>query len=236
MNENARWVFGACVVGSLLFVAMALHLWGAAEIRADYSEVVFLTFACALWLAVMAKIFPWFGLSLRDDAVERNNTGALFALCGAILSAALLYAGGSIGEGPSYMNNVFSVGLAAGGFLSLWFLLEIGGDVSVSITEERDLASGLRLSGFLLSIALVLGRAVAGDWHSESATVHDFINDGWPAVLICMVAVPMEHFVRPNRQHPFRSWSTHGLLPALFYLALGGIWLAHLGAWEGMHR
>jgi len=38
---------------------------------------------------------------------------------------------------------------------------KIGGDVSVSITEDADLASGLRLSGFLLSIALVLSRAVA---------------------------------------------------------------------------
>ena len=73
MNDKARWVFGVCVVVSLLFVAMALHLWGAAEIRADSSEVIFLTFACALWLVVMAKLFPWFGLSLRDDAVERKN-------------------------------------------------------------------------------------------------------------------------------------------------------------------
>ena len=234
MNNNARWIFSGCVVVSLLLVATALHLWGAAEIRADFSEVVFLTFAGALWLVVMAKLFPWFGLSLRDDAVERNNGGALMALCSAIVSAALLYAGGSVGEGPSYLNNVFSVGLAAGGFLLLWLLLEIGGDVSVSITEERDTASGLRLAGFLLSIALVLARAVAGDWHSMSATVQDFINDGWAAILIGAIAVPLEHYVRPNREHPFRNWRTQGLLPALFYLALAIGWLAHLGAWEGM--
>ena len=236
MNDKARWVFGAWVVISLLFVAMALHLWGAAEIRANYSEVVFLTFACAFWLLIMAKLFPWFGLSLRDDAVERKNDGALIALCSATVSAALLYSGGSIGEGPSYMNNVFSVGLAAAGFLSLWLLLEIGGEVSISITEERDLASGIRLAGFLLSIALVLGRAVAGDWHSAAATVRDFVNDGWFAVVICMIAVPLEHFARPNRQHPFRAWPTYGLLPALVYLALALAWLMHLGAWEGMPR
>ena len=236
MNDKARWVFGVCVVVSLLLVAMALHLWGAAEIRADSSEVIFLTFACALWLVVMAKLFPWFGLSLRDDAVERRNTGALVALCGAIVAAALLYAGGSIGEGPSYMNNVFSVGLAAGGFLSLWLLLEIGGGVSVSIAEERDTASGIRLAGFLLSIALVLGRAVAGDWHSESATVRDFINDGWPAVLMGAIAVPIEHYTRPNRRHPFRASAIYGLLPALFYLVIAIAWLMHLGAWDGMPR
>ena len=234
MNNQARWMFGVCWLGCLLFVALALHFWGAAEIRAEFSEVFFLTFACAIWLMFARKLFAWFGLGFRDDAVERRNPAALVALCGAIIAAALLYAGGSIGEGPSYLNNVFSVGIAAAAFLAFWVLLEIGASVSVSVAEERDLASGIRLAGFLLSVALVLARAVAGDWHSESATVRDFINDGWPAAVICIIAVPVEHFTRPNRQHPFRAWVSYGLLPALFYVGLAVIWLWHLGAWEGM--
>jgi hypothetical protein len=104
------------------------------------------------------------------------------------------------------------------------------------IAEERDLASGLRLCGFFLAIGLVLGRAVAGDWHSPAATIQDFGHDGWPAAIVCAVALPIERFARPNRRRPFPPWPSYGLLPALLYLALAGGWLWHLGAWEGMPR
>jgi hypothetical protein len=236
MSILAPFIYAGCAAVSLLCVAISLHFWGAAEIRADLSEVVFLTIAAAIWLVLATKLFSWFGLSLRDDAVERKNSGALVALCGAVLGLALIYTGGSIGEGPSYMNNVFSVGIATAAFLGLWLLLEMGGGVSISIAEDRDFASGVRLCGFLVSIAFVLGRAVAGDWHSESATVRDFIHDGWPAVLLGAVAIPIERFARPNRHHPFRSWPAYGLWPALSYLAVAVAWLWHLGPWEGMPR
>jgi hypothetical protein len=234
MNVTAYLVYSICGIGGLSFIAAALHFWGAAEIRQDSGEVVFLTIAAAGWLFITTKLFSWFGLSLRDDAAERKNISALIALCGALIAVGLLYAGGSIGEGPSYMNNVFSVGLAAIGFFALWIVLEIVGKVSISITEERDMASGLRLCGFLLALGLVLGRAVAGDWHSESATVRDAFHDGWPAILIGLLATVIELFARPNRQHPFRPWPAFGLFPALFYVGLAILWLWHLGPWEGM--
>src|SRR5690242_3051394 len=124
MNGKALWVYPGCFIGSLFCVALALHFRGAAEIRAEFGEVIFLSIACAVWLALATKLFAWFGLGLFDDAIERKNDAALAALCGAIISAAILYAGGSIGEGPSYLNNVFSVGLAAVAFFALWILLE----------------------------------------------------------------------------------------------------------------
>jgi len=236
MSGKALLVFTVCFCGSLLFVALALHNWGAAEIRKDYGEVIFLTVGGIVWLALATKLCAWFGVSLRDDAIERGNDAALVALCGAVLSAAVVYAGGSVGEGPSYLNNVFSFGLAGTGLIVLWIFLELGSGVSRSIVEERDLASGIRLAGYLLSISLVLGRAVAGDWHSESGTVWDFIKEGWFAAVICVVAVPMERYSRPNRQHPFRAWAPHGLIPASVYVALAWVWLWHLGLWEGYPR
>ena len=184
MNSGARWLFGVCFAANLLMIAIALSSWGAAEIRANGGEVLFLTGAGAAWLGIATLLFSWLGLSLRDDAGERKNIGALVALCGSLTGVALIYAGGSVGEGPSYSNNAFSIGLAALGFFGLWILLELAGGVSRSITEDRDLASGLRLCGFLIAVGLVLGRAVAGDWHSENATVHDLIRDGWPVVIL----------------------------------------------------
>lgn len=235
MDTGKSWVFGVTILTSLLLIAVALSFWGAAEIRANFGEVFFLTLVAAVWLILSAKFFAWLGLSFRDDVVERRNTAALVALCGAEAGAAAIYAGGSLGEGPSYWNNVFSAGLAMAGFVALWILVEWGTGISFSITEERDMASGIRACGFLLALGLVLGRAVAGDWHSESATVHDFIHDGWPTLVISGVAVFVERFAQPSRRRPFPPWPQYGLLPALLYLALAAAWLWRLGPWEGMH-
>ena len=217
-------------------VAVALHLWGAAEVRANAGDVFFLTFVGTVWLVLATKLFSWLGLSFRDDAVERRNIAALTALCGAVPAVALTYVGGSLGEGPSHWNNVFPASLGTVGLLGVWLLLELGAKVSVSIAEERDFASGLRMCGFLLAIGLVLGRAAAGDWHSESATVRDFIRDGWPATILWVIALVIERLLRPSQRRPFPAWPSCGLLPALFYLALAAAWLWHLGAWEGMPR
>jgi len=215
---------------------IGLHTWGAAEVRANAGEVLFLTFVGAIWLVLATKLFSWLGVSFREDVAERANGSALVALCGAVVSVAIIYAGGSFGEGPSYLNNFFSATLGTAGLLAFWVLFEIGGKASISITEERDMASGIRLCGFLLAIALVLGRAVAGDWHSESATIHDFAGDGWPAIVICAVALVAERLVRPSRRRPFPSWGGSGLIPAILYLVLASAWLWHIGRWEGMPR
>jgi uncharacterized membrane protein YjfL (UPF0719 family) len=221
---------------NLAMIAIALHRWGAKEIRGDVTEVWFLTIVGGVWLVIATQLFSWFGLSFREDALERRNMAALVALSGAITAVALAYAGGSVGEGPAYWNNIFSAGLATGGIFLFWILLELGGKVSVSIAEERNFASGLRLGGFLLALGLILGRAVAGDWHSESATILDFIHDGWPAVGLWALALGIERLVRPSRRQPFPPWWSCGLLPALLYLGLAGAWLWHLGAWEGMPK
>jgi len=217
-------------------IAVMLHRWGASEVRADPGELLDVTFWGAVWLVLWFVGFPWLGLSYQDDVVEGRNVATLVALCGAIMAVAIIYAGGSIGEGPSYWENVFSVGLGSAAFLVLWILLELGARVSMSVTEERDAASGLRLGGFLLAAALVIARAVAGDWHSVAGTLHDFIRDGWPAAMLCAMAVRTERFARPSRRRPVPPWATYGLVPALSYLALGAAWLRHLGPWEGMPR
>jgi len=218
---------------SVVGITVALHWWAAAEVRRNTSELVLLSLGGAAWLIVASNLFPWLGLSVLDDAVERRNIAALVALCGAVIGVAITYAGANLGEGPSYWNNLFSVALGTGGLLCLWILLELSGRVSVSIAEHRDLASGMRLCGFLIATGLILGRAVAGDWHSEAATLRDYWRDGWPAMVLCATALAIERLARPSQARPFPPWLSFGSLPVLFHLGMAIGWLWYLGPWEG---
>jgi hypothetical protein len=233
-SQTFAWVIRFCFATSVLLIASGLWRWGAVEVRGHFDQVFLLTLLGLGWLSVSAHLFPWLGLCIADDVLERRNPAALIALCGAVLAIALVYIGGSLGEGLSYWNNIFSAGLGTLGFFLIWFLLELFGRVSASVAEERDLASGLRLCGFLPAIGLMIGRAVAGDWHSESATVHDFLQDGWPAAALCLFALGVEWLTRPSRKRPFRPWFGYGLGPAFVYVAIAAAWLYHLGRWEGM--
>jgi hypothetical protein len=118
----------------------------------------------------------------------------------------------------------------------LWIFAESIGKISQSIAEERDLASGLRMSALLIAFGLIIGRALAGDWHSKTATIQDFIRDGWPAAILLLLALIVETVARPNRRRPFPPWPACGLLPAAFYISLATFWLWRLGPWEGMHK
>src|SRR5262252_2844949 len=144
MSRGTPLPFYLCALAALTLVATTLECWGAREIRANVSEVFFLTLVAAVLLILAAKLFPWFGLSLRDDAVERKNLSALIALCGAVLALGFICAGANIGEGPSFTNNFFCDVIGIASFFLLWFIVELIGKISRSIAEERDLATGLR--------------------------------------------------------------------------------------------
>src|SRR5436309_3202200 len=98
----------ACYFASVALIGGALRNWGAAEVRGHGGEVFFLTLLGVIWLIVSAHLFPWFGLCIADDVIERRNLAALLALSGATLAIATIYAAGNLGEGPSYWGNIFS--------------------------------------------------------------------------------------------------------------------------------
>ena len=237
MKRSIGWLGNVSFAASLIIIAGLLNAWGTKEIRVDINEVIFLTFFGGVCLFLARNLlFPCLGLSFHDDVVERRNHASLIAFCGALLALAIIYAGGSIGEGPFYSENAFSIALGTAGWLLLWIFIEIGANISRSIAEERDLASGIRLGGFLLANGLILGRSIAGNWHSEAATIHDFTHEGWPALALCAAALVVEKFARPSRRRPFPPYQSHGLVPALCYLAFAMAWLCHLGPWEGMRQ
>ena len=137
-----KWAMIVCFAASLALIAAALWLWGAVEVRGEFGEVFGLTFFGFFWIAILSLLFPWLGLSIEQDIGASRNPAALVALFGAVLALATIYAAGSLGEGPSYWNNIFSAALGTAAFFALWLVLELGGRMSASIAEERDLGSG----------------------------------------------------------------------------------------------
>lgn len=225
-----------CYLASVALIVAALWNWGAVEVRGHREEVGFLTFLGIGWMLISATLFSWFGLSIADDVFERRNPAALLTTVAAVPAVALIYAAGNLGEGPSYWNNIFSEAIGTVALFILWLIYEIPTRVSLSITEERDIASGIRFGGWLLATGFILARAIAGDWHSEVATVHDLVRDGYPAAVLLLIAIVIERLLRPRRAQPTPGWFSCGMLPSIAYLIYACLWLIHLGRWEGMPR
>jgi uncharacterized membrane protein YjfL (UPF0719 family) len=234
-----------------LYVAVALGFgslglviwrWADTDIPAFVGYVVLVLLMGGAWLTVSAWLFPWLGISLRDDALEQRNAAAVWALAGGILGVMLTFAGSNIGEGPSFWNNVFTGGLATGMLLLGWLVLTSAGGLAHTIAQERDLAAGVRLGAALVALGLVLARAAAGDWHSISATATDLVRDGWFAGVIVTGAFAAERMLAKRRDPSPGETSLHpsllaqGIAPALVYLAGACAWVWQLGWWEGAAR
>ena len=221
----------APVVGLAILLPILLR-FAASDVRSD-GFYIFLFMALGMaWMMLGAQIFPFLGISIREDAVEQGNRAATVASSGGLLGFLLAYAGGNIGEGPTIWTTIFPCLVAGAGLLLGWFLLELGSRVSLAITEERDIASGWRLAGFLISIGLILGRAVAGDWHSAAATIHDFIAQAWPVLGLVLIAIFVERTSQPTLKRPEPSIRKCGFLPALVYLGIALAVLIKLGRWK----
>ena len=219
------------VVCAALFLAV-LHFWAAKDVRNDPVYLGFYVVVDVAWLGLSTRLVPLFGLSARDDVVERGNRAATWAVTGALVGVTASIAGGNIGGGPDWWADVISSFLATATLFALWFCLECLTSISENITVGRDDASGVRLAGFLSAAGLVLGRGVAGTWISFGTTVTDFVRVGWPAIILLAVAVVVERLARPTRDRPIVPVIRCGALPAMGYLIAASTYLVWLGWWK----
>jgi hypothetical protein len=210
-----------------------LRLYASFDVRDSAVYVLFYWVMGAAWVGVAARYFlPFFGLSSRDDVVERKNPAAGHAIGGALLGVTLCFAGGNVGDGPGWWVVVFSAALSTAAFFLLWALLDRFTRLADAVTVERDPASGIRLAGYFIGSGLILGRAVAGNWVSLNATVIDFGSLAWPVLLIWLAAAFLERTFRPTRESPLPSPVTHGLAPLGAYVALAVFFVAQAGWWR----
>jgi uncharacterized membrane protein YjfL (UPF0719 family) len=185
---------------------------------------VYMFFYMVMWLAwtgIWNRILPYLGLSCRDDALERSNAAAALAVGGGLLGVTLGFAGANIGNGPGWWVVVFCGLLATAVPLVLWLIDNSVTDVIEAITIDRDAASGWRTAGFFIASGLILGRAVAGDWHSADQTVSDFILRGWPVLVVWGLTVLLDVISRPTPNRPVPDRVIFGLVPFLVLVAAG---------------
>jgi hypothetical protein len=193
-------------------------------------QVMYLAMGAA-WVGLTARAMPVIGVSARDDALERRNTAAGFAVTGGLLGLTFCFAGANIGDGPGWWVVLFSAALATAGLFAAWAVVESFTHVADAVTIDRDDASGLRLGGFLAASGMLLGRAVAGDWVSVNATWFDFFITAWPVAGLIALHIAMHQVLRPTPQRPHPNALSHGLLPAMLQIAVGLLFLLEFGWW-----
>lgn len=120
---------------------------------------------------------------------------------------------------------LFSSLLSSALFFALWLALDLLTPISDAITIDRRKGAGIRLAGFLVSLGLLSGWSVAGDWVSASATLKDFVQSSWPAVALTAVAVFVELALRRTSIH-FSAKIIPSAVVSTVYIVFGLGWVA----------
>jgi hypothetical protein len=231
--ESAR--HGKAVVAlaypvALILVFLVLRTMASFDVVNDPRYLFMYAAMGAAWIGVFGRMALW-GVSLRDDLLERGNSSAGFAQAGFIIAVGLCFAGGNIGDGPGWWVVVFAASLSTVTLSALWWVLHSYTHVADDITVDRDESAGIRMAGFFIGTGLILGRSVAGDWESGHATVRDFFRHLWPALVLWVIALMMERRTGPKYGERTNALN-RGLFPAVMYVILGIIGAAITGPIE----
>jgi uncharacterized membrane protein YjfL (UPF0719 family) len=216
---------GVRLIGLALGVSIAviLYVLNTASsfdvVDAPMYQFMYLVMGLA-WLRLASAMFPFAGVSPRDDAMERGNRAAGIAVAGGLVGVACCYAGANVGDGPGWWVVVFSAALATATLMLVWIALTELTPIADAVTIDRDAAAGVRLAALLASCGLLLGRGVAGDWFSAFETIADFLAALPPVFAIAVLAIVIERVARPTAARPRTPIVAFGLLPATVSLAI----------------
>jgi uncharacterized membrane protein YjfL (UPF0719 family) len=226
---GTRLVVAGMPVLCAVLLWLVLRHFAAHDVRNAPVYLAFYAVLGAAWVGLGVRLIAWCGVSVRDDVLERRNSAATWAAAGALVGLTLCFAGANIGDGPGWWVVVYSASLSTMTLFALWACLERLTHVSEAVTVERDVASGLRLGGFLAAAGLILGRAVAGDWVSAGATNVEFVRMAWPVIVLLLLAVPVDRFFRPSADQPAPAWLLSGLPPVAIFVGGAIVWVALIG-------
>lgn len=222
-RRNVLFALPACLAA----IYVVLQLGASPDVQDSFAYLLFYVILGAATLALCAALGAWLGISVPRDLAERDIQAVIPAWYGALLGAALCYAGGNVGSGPGWWVVVFSAGLALVAWFAGWFALALIAGIGAHVVVDRNLAAGWRLAGVLTAGGIILGRAVAGDWVSASGTVADFARYGWPWLVILVLAALVERRCRPTPERPAPTPLAFGIAPGLLFVvvAFASVWL-----------
>ncbi len=104
----------------LILILAVLTKLASTTVRSNALYIGFYLLVGAGWLGgVTTLIFPFLGISARDDVLERGNRSASWALTGALTGASCSFAGANVGNGPGVEAVLFSAVLSSTLFIGL---------------------------------------------------------------------------------------------------------------------
>lgn len=227
--ENTVLASSLLVSAGLLFALLANY--ASHDVRDDGAYMTFYLVMGAAVVGLGAVFADWLGLSMRDDVIERRNPASALAMAGAFPGLTLAYAGANIGDGPGWWVVVFCSGLAVGGLLLGWVLLDRVTHLGDTISIERNRAAGVRIGAWFIATGAILGRAAAGDWISVDATLADFGRIALGAAGLFGLTLGLEIWAQPRPGRPRDHLFAHGLIPGIVLLCLSALYLNHYGRW-----
>lgn len=220
-NKIHRTVLKILPIICVLVIAAVIWGWGSNDVRSSASWIFLYTMGGAAWLLLGLYLLSLLGVGLREDVLERQNPAAAWVVYGALIGTALCYAGANVGNGPGAEVVVFCAVLSTTFLFGFWFCLERVFRLADRVTIERDESAGIRIGGWMLSLALIFGGAVAGDWESLEGTVWDFFGFAWVAILFLLAAVAIESvFKLPQKQEKSRRGTSIAIAAAYILAAV----------------
>lgn len=236
ISPSDRWMVAIPPL-ALAALLVVLSLWADPFYVAGHADYTILFMAGGmvwlLWVRWMGRLL---GISARDDAIDRHNPAAAWAVAGAVLGGMAAYAGSNVGCGPTIWTTLVPAFVATVTWLVLWIIIEVATHVSEAVCVDRDPAAGIRHGGYLLASGIVLGRAMAGDWTSWESTFGEFVSLGSPAAALAALAIIAHRLWRPTPQQPARGTLGAGVLPALIFMAIALAYVIVLGPADiGVH-
>jgi hypothetical protein len=221
-----------CPLASLFVVLLpVLCAWADPQVRNDGRYVALFMFVGVIVLSGATLSLSVLGIQPALDAIESSNPAAVIAVCAAQAAATLVYAGANIGVGDTIWTTLGPAGLGLVSLFIVWLIVEGATGTSESIALDRDAASAVRFSGFIVACGAILGRGLAGNYVSVDATVHDLAGRAWPVLVLMGMAIAAHARFRPTPQSPRPPVVNHGVLPAVFFLIAAGVWILYLGRW-----
>ena len=178
------------VAASLFWAAVVIRYFGDESIRGIY--VVFYMIMAYAVIKFFGQIMgpSLFGLHLRSDVYERKNLAAAVFIAALILATGLLFGGSLWGEADPTGDDEGGWWIPAAFFLLGWiclvavfqlFQMREGKGLPQRLQRERNIEDARAACFFLLSAAVALTDAVAGDFWGWT---HGLLTFGLLAALL----------------------------------------------------